>query len=51
MKEERLIDQYRTATYAYWTALLTINGLFLGFFSIEALGDYPGALHVVLIGC
>ncbi len=35
----RLIDKYKESINVYWGALLTINGLLLTFFSIEALSS------------
>ena len=35
----RLIDKYLESIKVYWSALLTINGLLLTFFSIDALSN------------
>ena len=48
----RLIDKYLESVYVYWSALLTINGLLLTFFSIDALSstDRVALLVYLLIG-
>ena len=38
-QQDRLIDKYLVSVYVYWSALLTINGLLLTFFSIDALSS------------
>ena len=35
----RLIDKYKESLNVYWSALLTINGLLLTFFSIDSLSS------------
>jgi len=51
--ELRLIDKYQESVNVYWSALLTINGLLLTFFSIDALSttyERSLSLNYLLIG-
>ena len=48
----RLIDKYLESINIYWSALLTINGLLLTFFSIDALSsnEETALFNYLLIG-
>ena len=51
-QEKRLLDKYIKAVYVYWSALLTVNGLLLTFFSLDAISNTGEGvlLHYLLIG-
>lgn len=51
-RDLQLIDKYQESIYVYWSALLTINGLILTFFSIDALSpdDRLLTINYILIG-
>ena len=48
----RLIDKYIESMHIYWSALITINGLLLTFFSIDALSsnEKTALFNYLLIG-
>jgi hypothetical protein len=48
----RLIDKYLESVNIYWSALITINGLLLTFFSIDVLssGEKTALFNYLLIG-
>ena len=53
LQQDRLNDKYVEASYSYWNALLTVNGLILAFFSSDLfLGRVNyGLLVYILVFC
>jgi len=50
--DHRIIDKYQESLNIYWSALLTINGLLMTFFSVDILSSHENVafLNYVLVG-